>query len=65
MIDRYERSVGMNHHQLIRNLVIDGHMNFQEVLDMTPYQIAAMLVEESSNPGEIDIETWRKIQNGG
>jgi len=65
MIDRHERSVGMNHHQLIRNLVIDGHMDYQVVLDLTPYQIASLLTEESTNPGEIDLETWRKIQNGG
>ena len=38
---------GMNYQKLIKNLVVDGHMSFSEVLDLTPLQIAALMAENT------------------
>lgn len=36
-------------------------MSFQEVLDLTPFQIAALLAEKSLPPGELDPDKYRKV----
>jgi len=54
----------MNHQQMIRNLVVDGHLRYEDVLDLTPYQIAALLAEESTCPGEIDVDDWKRVMHG-
>lgn len=41
----------MNWHMLIRNLVVDGGMSLNEVLDMNPHQILAICTEKSQSPG--------------
>lgn len=38
-------------------------MSFQEVLDLTPFQIAALLAEKSLPPGELDPEKYLKVVN--
>ena len=48
-------------HLHIRSLVIEGHMSFNEVLDLTTYQIAALLTEKSKPPGLVDPVTYRKV----
>jgi hypothetical protein len=48
---------------MIKNLVVDGHMSYQEVLDLTPLQIAALLAEKSTPPGEADPEVYRRVVN--
>lgn len=54
----------MNYQKLIKNLVVDGHMSFHEVLDLTPLQIAALMAEKTIPPGEVDPDTYRRIVNG-
>jgi len=39
-------------------------MSFQEVLDLTPYQIAALTTEDSLPPGEMDPMKYLRILNG-
>lgn len=51
----------VNLHLYIRNLVVEGHMSFNEVLDLTTYQIAALLTEKSKAPGLVDPEVYRQV----
>ena len=51
----------VNLHKYIRNLVLEGHMSYEAVLDLTTYQIAALLTEDSLPPGEIDPATYLRI----
>lgn len=53
----------MNYQQVIRNLVVEGHMDYESVLDLTPYQIAAIMAEKSSPPGELLPEVYKDIKN--
>lgn len=41
--------------------MIDGHLSYQEVLDLTPYQVAALLTEKSVGPGEMDPDVYRQF----
>lgn len=38
-------------------------MSFESVLDLTPYQIAALLTEKSTPPGEADPDVYRRVLN--
>jgi hypothetical protein len=38
-------------------------MSFEEVLDLTPYQIAALLTEKSTPPGEVDPDVYMRVMN--
>ena len=38
-------------------------MSFQEVLDLTPFQIAALLAEKSVPPGEADPDRYWRVVN--
>jgi hypothetical protein len=55
----------MNYHEVIRSLVVDGQMAFSEVLDLTPYQLAALGTKESDSPGEVSLEKWKKLAGSG
>lgn len=46
----------VNYHEFIRNLVVDGSMRYQDVLDLTSTQISALLTKESTPPGFISEE---------
>lgn len=62
MIAREEKSnVRVNLHMYIRNLVIEGHMSFREVMDLTVYQISALTTEKSLAPGLISPERLRSV----
>lgn len=39
-------------------------MSHSEVIDLTPYQIAALLTEDSLPPGEMDPMKYLRIMNG-
>lgn len=41
----------VNWHMLIRNLVVDGGIGLNEVLEMNPRQILAICTEKSQAPG--------------
>jgi len=41
----------VNWQQIIRNLVVDGGLRLDDVLDMNPRQIMAILTEKSVAPG--------------
>lgn len=45
---------------MIRSLVLDGHMSYNEVLQLTPYQIAALSAKESQTPGEMSLDDYWK-----
>ena len=62
--DSHKGDSGMNYQKLIKNLVVDGHMSFHEVLDLTPLQIAALMAENTIPPGEVDPDLYRRIVNG-
>ena len=51
----------MNYQQIIMNLVVDGHMDYESVLDLTPYQIAAITAENSSPPGEMLPDVYKEL----
>lgn len=36
-------------------------MSYQEVLDLTPYQVAALLTEKSVPPGEADPDVYGRV----
>ncbi len=40
-------------------------MSFQEVLDLTPFQVAALLAEKSTPPGELDPDVYSRIVRQG
>jgi hypothetical protein len=56
--------VRVNLHLYIRNLVIEGHMSYHEVLDLTTYQIAALTTEKSLAPGLVDPKAFAKVMEG-
>lgn len=39
-------------------------MSYEEVLDLTTYQIAALLTEDSLPPGEMDPMKYLRLMNG-
>lgn len=54
----------VNLHLYIRNLVVEGHMSYQDVLDLTTYQIAAILADKSRAPGLVDPKAYQAIVEG-
>lgn len=46
-----------NWHKLVRNLVLEGHMPYRDVLELTPWQVMLLLTEESDTPGRLTAET--------
>ena len=52
----------MNYQEIVKSLVLDGHMSYNEVLSLTPYQLAALGAKESSPPGEVSYEEWLKLK---
>ena len=51
----------INYHGYIRNLVVDGQMSYESVLDLTVTQISALLTEKSLSPGQVDPNFYSKI----
>jgi hypothetical protein len=37
-------------------------MRYEDVLDLTPYQVAAIMAEKSTDPGDIDIKEFLEIK---
>lgn len=52
----------MNYQEIVKSLVLDGHMSYNEVLSLTPYQLAALGAKESSPPGELSFDDWQKLK---
>ena len=41
--------------------MIDGHMRYQDVMELTPWQIVILLTEKPDMPGKLSRETLDEI----
>ena len=47
----------------MRRLVLEGHMRYQDVLDLTPWQIMVLMVEKPDLTGQLSRETLDEIMS--
>lgn len=47
----------------MRRLVLEGHMRYQDVLDLTPWQIMVLMVEKPDLTGQLSRETLEEIMS--
>ena len=47
----------MNWHKLIRHLVVECHLSYRDVLELTPIQAVALVTAESDPPGLLQPQT--------
>ena len=51
----------MNWHDLMRRLVLEGHMRYQDVLELTPWQIMVLMVEKPDLTGQLSRDTLDEL----
>lgn len=47
----------------MRRLVVDGHMRYQDVLELTPWQIMVLMVEKPDLTGNLTRDTLDEIMD--
>jgi len=47
----------------MRRLVLEGHMRYQDVLELTPWQIMVLMVEKPDLTGELSRETRKEVMD--
>lgn len=47
----------------MRRLVLEGHMRYQDVLELTPWQIMVLMVEKPDLTGQLSRETLDEIMS--
>ena len=45
----------------MRRLVLEGHMRYQDVLELTPWQIMVLMVDKPDTTGQLTMETLVEI----
>jgi hypothetical protein len=47
----------------MRRLVLEGHMRFQDVLELTPWQIMVLMVEKPDLTGQLSRDTLDEVMS--
>jgi len=45
----------------MRRLVLEGHMRYQDVLELTPWQIMVLMVEKPDLTGQLSRDTLNEV----